>query len=333
MLQSAHNNAVGRLLRNLESLPLLQAFNVDHRAHELGIQGALIGETLDVFSCVRIDVLKRAGKLIVEPLNERDNAAGNLEKLAVFNDGRLLIVFPLLSILDNNNLLAVLEDLEKLAEFLVGPGKIVSKRASMCKYQSNSQFPLLLVHVACGAGCQVEAGGDQSQENANSLVVVDGNVEQLLHRADLLKFVCVLTSTLLHNRSQLLKNALCSVLNSLATGSNGDETIVASINDGLGTELGNPGLVLLLLLLGCLLNDLLLLHELLLVLPVQIDVPLVVAVVLLDLLADGVETTLVGGGHLFGGDLLLLVGFEHSSLEVGDGLDVHFGDLAIVLLD
>lgn len=189
------------------------------------------------------------------------------------------------------------------------------------------------MHVASGTRCQVEAGRNKRQENADSLVVVDGNIEELLHRADLLELVRVLASALLNNRSQLLEDALRGVLNGLAAGSNGNEAIIAGINDGLGAELRKLALVLLLLLLGRLLDDLDLLHELFLVLPVRVDVPLVVAVVLLDLLADGVETTLVDGVHLLGGDLLLLVGLENSGLEVGDGLDVHLGDLAIILLD
>ena len=189
------------------------------------------------------------------------------------------------------------------------------------------------MHVAGGTRCQIEAGRDKRQEDANSLVVIDCDVEQLLHCADLLKLVCVLAATLLNDRSQLLKDALCGVLDGLAASSNSNKAIVASVNDGLGAQLRNLVLVLLLLLLRCLLDNLNFLHELLFVLPVQIYVTLVIAVVLLDLLTDGVETTLVDGVHLLGSDLLLLVSLEDSSLEVGDSLDVHLGDLAIVLLD
>jgi hypothetical protein len=72
---------------------------------------------------VGVDLLKRAGELVIEPLNERDNAAGNLENLALLDNGRLLIVLPLLSTLDNNDFLALLEDLKELAKLLVGAGK------------------------------------------------------------------------------------------------------------------------------------------------------------------------------------------------------------------
>jgi hypothetical protein len=332
MLQPAHDHAVGGVLWDLDILPCLQALDVDHCAHKLSVQGALVCEALNVLGCVGIDMLERASELVVEPLNKRDNAAGNLEDLALLDGGCLLVVLPLLSVLDNNNLLAVLERLEQLAELLFSPGSCQQIRPDDVDWL-DSQLPLLLVHVAGGAGCQVEAGGDECEKDADPLVVVDSDVEQLLHCADLLKLVCVLASTLLDDGPQLLEDALCGVLDGLAAGANGNEAIIAGVDDGLGAELGELGLVLLLLLLGCLLDDLLLLHELLLVLPVQIDVSLVVAVVLLDLLADGVEPTLVRGGHLLGRDLLLLVGLEDGGLEVGDGLDVHLGDLAIILLD
>jgi hypothetical protein len=70
VLQPAHDHAVGGLLWDLETLPLLQALDVDHGAHKLSVQGALICETLDVLGCVRVDVLEGAGELIVKPLDE-----------------------------------------------------------------------------------------------------------------------------------------------------------------------------------------------------------------------------------------------------------------------
>jgi hypothetical protein len=146
-----------------------------------------------------------------------------------------------------------------------------------------------------------------------------------------LELVRVLASSLLDDGSQVLEDALGCVLHGLATGADGDEAVVGCVLDDIGAELGDLGL--LLLLLGRSLDLLGLLHEVVLVLPVQVDVLLEVTVVLLDLLADGVETTRVDGVHLLGGDLLLLVCLEHNRLEVGDGLNVQLGDLAIVLLD
>lgn len=146
----------------------------------------------------------------------------------------------------------------------------------------------------------------------------------------MLELVRVLTSTLFDNRPQMLEDTLGCVLDSLAARTHGDEAIVSCVLNDLGTELGDLGP---LLLLGCRCNLFFLAHELLLVLPVQIDVFLVVAVVLLDLLADGVEATGVDGVHLLGRDFLLLVCLKDGRLEVGDGLDVQLGHLAVILLD
>lgn len=196
--------------------------------------------------------------------------------------------------------------------------------------QKYSQLPLILVHVAGSAGRQIEARRDEGQKNADLLVVVDGDVEQLLQCPDVLQLVRVLATTLLDNGAQVLENTLSRVQNSLATSSDCDETVVSGLLNDLGAELRD--LVLLLLFLGCLDNFLLLAHKVLLVLPVGVDVLLEVAVVLLDLLADSVETATVDSVHLLGSDLLLLVGLDDNRLEVGNGLDVQLGDLAIVLL-
>lgn len=122
VFQAAYDYSVSWLLWEVETFPLLQALNVDHRAYKLSVQRTLVRKALDIFSRVGVDVLKRAGKLIVKPLNEGDNAAGNLEELTFLNGRCLLVILPLLSVLDNDNLFAVLENLQKLAELLVGPG-------------------------------------------------------------------------------------------------------------------------------------------------------------------------------------------------------------------
>ena len=200
-------------------------------------------------------------------------------------------------------------------------------KVGCCNY---SQLPLVLVHVAGGSGREVEARGDECEQDADLLVVVDGHVEQLLQRPDVLELVRVLASALLDNGSQVLENALGCVLHGLAAGADGDEAVISRVLDDVGAELGNLGL--LLLFLGRLLDLLDLAHELVLVLPVQVDVLLELAVVLLDLLADGVEAARVDGVHLLGRDLLLLVRLEDKRLEVGNGLDVQLGHLAVVLL-
>ena len=70
---------------------------------------------------MRVDVLEGASKLVVEALNEGYDASGDAEDLTGLDIGQLLVVLPLLGVLDDDNLVAVLEDLEELAELLVGP--------------------------------------------------------------------------------------------------------------------------------------------------------------------------------------------------------------------
>jgi hypothetical protein len=109
-------------LRQLETCVLLQALNVDQGTHKLSVQQRLVGQSLDVLSSVRVDVLQRAGKLVVEPLHERYDAARNAEDLASTDRGQLVVVLPLFGVLNDNNLRGVLENLEKLAKLLVRTG-------------------------------------------------------------------------------------------------------------------------------------------------------------------------------------------------------------------
>ena len=66
-----------------------------------------------------VDVLQRASKFVVKPLNKGNDASWDAEDLARCDSGQLLVVLPLLGVLNDNNLVAVLEDLEELSEFLV----------------------------------------------------------------------------------------------------------------------------------------------------------------------------------------------------------------------
>jgi hypothetical protein len=98
VFQAAHNDAVQRLLGQLKALDVLEVLDVDEGAHKLCVQGTLV----------------------IEPLGEGHDAAGNAEDLARSDGGRLLVVLPLLGVLNDNDLIAALEDLQKLAELLVG---------------------------------------------------------------------------------------------------------------------------------------------------------------------------------------------------------------------
>jgi hypothetical protein len=126
MLQSSHDDTVERVLWQLEAGVLLQALDVDEGTHKLSVQQSLVGQPLNVLGSMGIDVLQRARQLVIEPLDERYHAAGDAEDLARVDWGQLVVVLPLFGVLDDDNLLCVLEDLQKLAEFLVGPGLLVS---------------------------------------------------------------------------------------------------------------------------------------------------------------------------------------------------------------
>jgi hypothetical protein len=106
-------------LRQLQACVLLQALDVDQSTHKLRVQQSLIRQPLNVLGSVGVNVLQRAGKLVIEPLNKGDNAAGNAEDLVTTDRGQLVVVLPLFGILNDHNLGGVLEDLEKLAELLV----------------------------------------------------------------------------------------------------------------------------------------------------------------------------------------------------------------------
>lgn len=85
-----------------------------------------------------IDLLERASKLVIKPLDERHNAARNLEDLALLDDGRLLIVLPLFGALYNDNLVALLENLEKFAELLIGTREMSVKATLIVDKKTHS---------------------------------------------------------------------------------------------------------------------------------------------------------------------------------------------------
>lgn len=55
-------------------------------------------------------MLERSGELIVEPLDEGGNAPGDLEDFVRGDGGQFLVIFPLLSVLDDDDVVVILED-------------------------------------------------------------------------------------------------------------------------------------------------------------------------------------------------------------------------------
>jgi hypothetical protein len=87
VFQPPHNDTVQRVLWQFQACILLEALNVDESTHKLSVQQGLVGQSLDVLGCVGVNVLQRAGKLVVKPLDKGHNAARNAEDGALLDRG------------------------------------------------------------------------------------------------------------------------------------------------------------------------------------------------------------------------------------------------------
>jgi hypothetical protein len=95
-------------------------------------------------------VLEGARELVVEALNEGYDASRDAEDLAGLDVRQLLVVLPLLGVLDDDDLAALLEDLEELAELLVGAMRLLVQNT--CRWSG-----ILTASTgpgACGWRCQ-----------------------------------------------------------------------------------------------------------------------------------------------------------------------------------
>ena len=101
---------------------------------------------------MRVNVLEGASELVIEPLNKRNNAARDAEDLAWCNGRQLLVILPLLGVLNDNNFLAVFENLQQLAKFLVGTrSKSVGKSLQIVQGTLTASID----PGACGWQCQM----------------------------------------------------------------------------------------------------------------------------------------------------------------------------------
>jgi len=69
---------------------------------------------------VRVNVLEGTGELVIEPLDKGNDASRDAEDLARCDGRQLLVILPLLGVLDDDNLFAVLKNLQELSELLIG---------------------------------------------------------------------------------------------------------------------------------------------------------------------------------------------------------------------
>jgi chemotaxis protein histidine kinase CheA len=101
-------------LGDLKRVILSEVLVVEEATEDDVVESTLVLQSLDVLGGVRVDALEGADELVIKTLDVRDNAARDLDVLLTLLQGRgLVIVVPLLSVLDNNIVVVVLEDLEK----------------------------------------------------------------------------------------------------------------------------------------------------------------------------------------------------------------------------
>lgn len=167
VLEAAHDDAV-------EVLSELDLLEVDLGLDDSLVDLLLVLEAIDVLSGVRVDVLKALGELVVEAVDERDDAAadddGGLRVGRGALDGIVVVGGALL---DDVGALGG-ENLEERVEVSAGGG------------------PRLDGHVSVGGGVVVEEGRDEGEENADLLVGGDGDGEELVEDLGLLGTVGVL---------------------------------------------------------------------------------------------------------------------------------------------
>lgn len=201
----------------------------------------------------------------------------------------------------------------------------------MIQHGKNMGWHLLLperdAHVARETSGEVELGRDQVQENNDFLVRGVGNLEQLLEDADLLLAVGVLLTTGVDNLLELLEQVVLGELDGLSSSTDGGEAIILLIGRSLLRVRGDN--LLGLLALGLDLDNLLLDVVVLGILLVLLNLLLVQAVVLLDLLLHRVQSLGIGGVHLLGSGLFLVQSGLNGLLQVSNSLDIELRDTVL----
>lgn len=339
VLETSHGGA-GDRVDEVETL------EVGVGADNDGVESDLILETVDVVGSVGVNVLERLCELVVEAVDKGDKRSLNKDGLAVLGKAVLVLVIDIGNVLLDNVQRVGLQNRQQAVQVLLSAirkrvkihpkilgvefSHVHQKKRKACM-QKNLLLPEGNVHEARDTGGKVELGRDQVQENNNLLVGGVGNDEKTLQDLDLLLAVGVFLSTSINNLTQLLVQVILGQLDRLAASANRGESIVFNLflvllvilrvrdNDLLGLlDLGLLDL-LLLILLG-------LLVVVLGVLLVFLNLTLVLAVVLLDVLLERVEGPVVGGVQLLGGGLLLLGSGLDGLLQLGNRLDIELGD-------
>jgi hypothetical protein len=101
-------------LGDLKRVILSEVLIVEQATEDDVVESTLVLQSLDVLGSMRVNALEGADELVIKTLDVRDNAARDLDVLLTLLQGRgLVVVVPLLSVLDNDIVVVVLEYLEK----------------------------------------------------------------------------------------------------------------------------------------------------------------------------------------------------------------------------
>lgn len=123
VFQSPEGNTVDALWESKVVL-LLKGLVVDLTADDGSVNGLLMLETINVICGMGVDLLKGSGEFIIKTLDERNDAAWDLEGLSLSWRRGLLVILPIFCVLDNDVLLVVLEDVEESVDFTFGPNLV-----------------------------------------------------------------------------------------------------------------------------------------------------------------------------------------------------------------
>lgn len=213
MLETAHEHAV-KVLR------LLHLLEVDLSGDNRRVDRLLVLEAVDVLAGVRVKVLERLGELVVEAVNEGDDAAANDDDRLSRRGNALLVLLVVRRSLANGVRRVLDEDGEESVELLAGG------------------LPRVEGHERRDGGVVVEVRGDEGEDDADLLVGRCGYGEETLEGLDLLVAVGVLATTGLEDGGESLVDTLGGGRGGdlALDGANGLETVLVSGGGGGGNR-------------------------------------------------------------------------------------------------
>lgn len=171
MLKTTHNDSV-------EMLDGLDLLKVDLRLDDSFVDLLLILESIDIFSGVWVDVLERFGKLVVQSIDETDDATShNDDRGRIIGRGSSFVGIVVIGRFFSNSVLTFLCE--------IGQEDVEIR---------SSGGPGLDRHVSLRRGVVVEKGGDEGEENSNSLVRRSGDGEESFENLGLLSSIGVLVA-------------------------------------------------------------------------------------------------------------------------------------------